>query len=403
MNKKDKMLINQSLLYPKNPLYWGRSSIETYLRQLKERGLSDIHTSANAEMLKNRIFDWIKNGDPDLSLFWNTQKQIERTRRQINQPLNLPKDVLEEIKKVVAEKDEIEYNPHDAGTFDNPKIVHLKKTGERIEVWVAYNIKKKEHETAFWEKLEEPIQEYLASLIEKNQKEYVKFESILLQYLSTGRIVTIINMNLEEGTLNITTNEKKYIDPDDEKSKEIHPQEKFKTLLFSTFELLKIPFTKQQIEEMTERKRISKESVSQIKSQEEKDFLLLTYKFVYQKDNGNISEKATNDFIQLKEKTVVPKVSSYYDAHGTFENFFHENPDLDGENNGIFVKSLKNIEESKTTSVGFYIFIINDDKKLLFAQIICNMANGTMNITYNKEQTGEECERISRELDKIFP
>lgn len=403
MNKKEKALINQALVSESSPSYWGRDNVHEYLKALKNLGFSDIKTTYDREVRKNRILDWVTNADPDLALFLAKNQEVERNRKQTAELLTLPVDVISKIKAQITGISEISYDAFRSGHWKNPEIVYMAKSDGIIEIWLAHKVGRVDSEKTAWSALSKEVQESLAANIQKNDVETVEIQSVYLEYNIFGRIINIITINLETSQASIKSDEKKYFDPDDSEEKRVNPEERFTDTLMSGLNSLGLKVEKETARELRENKRITKESVGKIHAIEEEAHLILPFKFEFLYEKGNTSERTRDEFFKITTLMLKPKVEAHYAARGTFQGFFEANRDLDVENNGILLKKLRDEENIEPIGNGFFIFIVDTEKRILYARVICHIATGSMRTIPESGQTKEDYARINKELDRLFP
>jgi hypothetical protein len=403
MNKNQKALILQSLIAESNLGYWGREKVSEYLRELKDLGFADIKVTYDKAMRKNRIFDWISTADPKLELFFKKNQDAERSRKQTSELLTLPAEIVEEIQKRVDDMENIPYDPFKAGSWQKPEIVYLKNDRKNVEIWLAHKVGKPESERTNWSDLPEDVKNVLSQKIEKNDLDTIEFNSIALEYNIFGRVINLINFNLETKQASIKSDEKKYFDPEDNEEKRINPEERFNETLQSAFKSIGLSLDEATTKDVRSNKRINKNSVGKIHALENKDHLILPFRFDFLFERGNTSERTRDEFFRITTLMLKPKVIDYYTNHATFSGFFEANRDLDVENNGILLKRLRDEDNIQSMGNGFFIFIAESEGKIISARIICNIASGSMRILPEKNQKEEDYERINQELDRLFP
>lgn len=405
MTAKERELIKRCLAFPKDPVYWGRKLIVKYLQKLKERD-SDIPTQAEPDEIREKIVNWVKKCDKDLSIFYEFHFNFERERKKAMELLSLDgssdenQQILTKIKEMIVDIEEVEYDPFAVGSREAPKIVYLNRREDKVEVWFAVKMTKPLQKTIRAGDLSPGAKEEIQELLRDSASDANELKDILCRYSSFQRIINTISFDLDRGQIQITTDEPKLIDPDDDEAQTIKPENRFSEILDAGFNALNVDIPAGQINEIRENKRINKQTARNIRALEEKDMLIVPSGVEFDYESGDISEKNKNRFYRYTTQNLKNPVSSYYEANGTFKGFFKENQDLNAEENGRVLQEVKAIPKIKRTSSNFFIFLINKNGEIVSGRVICNLLEGHLKLIL--EPGSQSYQQVHERLDKIF-
>jgi hypothetical protein len=400
MNKKEKLIIKSAVIEKKSNNYWGNNIISNYLRFLKTK-CKDVSITANSEELKNRVFEWIEAADPSLEKFYEYHKLAEAERAKVVELLQLSDNMKNIIDAIISNFKEIAYDPYGAGDYKNPKIVYAHKHNSLIEIWLAVKADKMGTISLF------PDDAIKQEIMNELHKKYdlQDIEDILkltVSYIIGSRIINIIHLNVEEGSIAIAIDNYSILSSEDVKN-EILPEERFGSILMSTLHHYSIQDEAQICNEIrrSENKKINKSTISNIIAFESETMLLIPYLYLNMNYDGDLTDEIHHKFIHLSPDRLHSEVSRYYRASGTFNGFLNANPQFDAENHSKDLQILRNSPSLQLENIakGFVIFI-HHNSDIIKGRVECNATNGSLKLFLDKGSNIYE--RIYKELDSIF-
>ena len=396
MNKKEKTLVINALTYTESPSYWGMNNVKNYLRLLQQR-YKEVLISVTPKELRERIFLWIDRCDPDLKVFFEFNKAKELEKGKVYQLYDIPSVFKKDIDNVLAKQTEIPYDALSVGSWDNPKIVFSKKSGNVIEMWYAVKATKHASKSFNFDKLAQDVQTSLFSILQNNVPDMDELEKIRLEYSIFDRIINIISFDTSKNKISISTDQPKLIDPDDGEKNIVRPEDRLVQVFDKICTSIGLP--KQHAKFISSQKRINFTTMKRIKVKETKELLLFPFRFDILYKAGDLTASNITKFNRFTTKNILPIIEEYYKSNNTFKDFFKNNPNFNAHKNSDLLKHINSLPDTEDEAEGFFLFIVINSE-IHVARVICNITTGSLRI-FLIEGKGSY-EYVKAELDKIF-
>ena len=259
--------------------------------------------------------------------FFNYNKTFELEKGKTCQLFEIPSTLVNEINNVLSTQQELSYDALSMGTWDSPKFVFSCKKGDKFEMWYAVKATKYASKGFSFNKLPKNVQNSLFSLLTNTIPDMYELEKIQLEYNIFDRIINILTIDTNSRKISISTDQPKLTDPDDIEKNTVRPEDRLGPLFDKIFYSLGISNT--TIKKISEKPRVNRNSVKQIRVKETKNLLLFPYRFEVKYDAGDLTVANITKFPRLTTKNILHTVEEYYQKNRTFKNFFRTYSNFD--------------------------------------------------------------------------
>ena len=399
MKAKDKKLIINAITQTKSFNFWGHILIRQYIHELQQQ-IPQIPGTYNRETYEQHIIDWVEKADPKLERFLHYNQTFERERTKTTALNKLDSSRTALLQSLTDNFQEQSYDPHGAGTWNNPKLVFAHANNDEYEFWFAIKAEKHFNHPLSPDELGEDTREEIEAMLKNLNPNYESLEELVAKYSIFSRIVNIAIVHKKNGNLLFSTDQPKLIDPDIDEKKGIAPESRLDEFINQFPGLVGVKNPEKIRDEIKKHPRISPKAASNIRAFADKNTLIVPYKHEQKFDNGELSEKNSNTFENFTINLIRKAAKEHFETNSSFERFFEKHANLDAERQGRIIKIITNEDGIVRTATGFFFCVINADGHIEISKVFVNSALGSLRII--AEKGGQENARLHEELDRIF-